>query len=140
MILFKWESEQKMIFKKIKQTVCKNILTEKDLNLQYYLAIDVSETEIRNILFQLEKMSVRSIISHKTCWCEKIVMFMSFTFIDTETRYHITEKEILAVLQCLEKIQWLVKKSKHSTMLYIDHMTIRIILTDFKKEAASRIC
>ena len=101
---------------------------------------DVSETEIRNILFQLEEMSVKIIFSHKTCWCKKIIMFMLFAFTDAEMRYYITEREVLAVLQCLEEIWWLVKKSKHSTMLYTDHITVKTILTDSEIRAAKRIC
>ena len=50
-IFFNWSSEQEKTFKTVKQAVCKIILTEENLNFQYHLAIDVSETGIESILF-----------------------------------------------------------------------------------------
>ena len=54
----------------------------------------------------------------------KIVMFLSFQFIDSQTRYQTTKRESLSVVKNLIEVRWLVQESKHSIKLYTNHQTL----------------
>ena len=66
---------------------------------------------------------LKKIKNHK-----KIIMFLLFQFLLTETWYHIMEWEVLMMLKCLKETQWLIKKFRYSVKLYINHQALKKIL------------
>ncbi len=54
-------------------------------------------------MFQLRDTPPGTVASAKTYGKEDYITFMSFRLSDAETRYHTTEREVLAVVKCLEE-------------------------------------
>ena len=54
---------------------------------------------------------------------------MSFWFEGAGTRYDITEREALAVVQYLTEVRWLVTGSEYPTKLYTDYSALENIST-----------
>ncbi|KAJ5716349.1 hypothetical protein N7493_008260 [Penicillium malachiteum] len=75
------------------------------------------------------KLSICFKVSTRQTIADEIpMMFMSFGLTSPETRYHTSEREMLAVLKCLEEVRWLVKGSQCPVMLYTDHIALKGIL------------
>ena len=79
-----------------------------DPPLQYHLAVDASDEAVGGCLFQLQGVTPGTEATPKFLPNEKIIMFLSFRLIDTESRYVNSERECLAVVRCLAEVKWLV--------------------------------
>jgi hypothetical protein len=55
-------------------------------------------------------------------------MYLSFALTGVETWYTTTEKEVLAILCCLEEARWLVLGLNHPVLVYTDHMAVKAVL------------
>ena len=89
--------------------------------LQYHLSADASKYGIGGVLFQLHDTPAGTEVGPQHCTNERIIMFISFHLADAETRYGTTDREALAIVQCLAKVQWLVIRSPYPVKLYTDH-------------------
>jgi len=68
----------------------------------------------------------------------RIIMFMSFSLEDRETRYLNPKKECLVVVRLLSEVKWIVQGSKFKLYLYTDYIVLKGILEN-GTEATSRI-
>ena len=121
---FLWISKHEIVFQNIKKTIVENVCSSEDDEVQWHLAIDASKTDVDEILFQLSNHSIDITMSKNTRDSLKIVMFLSFQFTDSQTRYQTTEREFLFVIKNLIEVRWLVQESKHSIKLYTNHQTL----------------
>ena len=104
---FTWGEPQQQTFLRIKKIIAEAELIGEDTATQYYLATDISGYGSGKILFQIIDSTIPSDtkLSKQIQSAEQIVIFLSFVFNNTQIRYDITEREVLAVLNCLEKVR-----------------------------------
>lgn len=105
MVGFSWGPEQEHAFCTVKRCLNQIQLVGGDPSKQYHLAADASGRGIGAFLFQIDRHPPGTKSSRLTLADEKIVMFMSFALTDPETRYHTTEKEVLAVVRSIEEVR-----------------------------------
>ena len=102
---FKWDERHRHAFDAVKQAVQDNVNSGGDVNKQYHLCTDASKTGAGGLLFQLSDSKI-GVAMTKELWSQlSIVMFMSYQFTTTQTRYHTTERKCLAVLRSLEEVR-----------------------------------
>lgn len=125
---FVWSKKHQDAFDAVKRAVLENVNSGGDDNRQYHLCTDASKTGAGGLLFQLQDSEVGIPVT-KDLW-EKMspVMFMSYQFTPTQTRYHTTERECLAVVKSLAEVRWIVKGSKFPVILYTDHQALLKVL------------
>jgi len=63
----------------------------------------------------------------------RLVQCISKKFLNAETRYHTTEREVLAIVRCLEEVRWLVNENLHKIIVYTDHECLRMALKNTDK-------
>lgn len=125
---FSWTDEAEQAFRLVKKAVCSNVLSGGDLGKQYHLATDASRTGLGGVLFQLKNKPAGS-----NAWPIQpedldIVMFLSYKLNDVEKNYHMTEKEALAGLRCMEETKWLFQGNPHKLKWYTDHQALIHVL------------
>ena len=95
-----------------------------DPERQYYLSMDASKYAMGGVLFQLHDVPAGTEATDRHQADERIIMFLSFRFSDTETRYGTTDREALAIVICLAEVKWLIIGSKYPVKLYTDHQVL----------------
>lgn len=133
----KWGQEQEESFQVVKEAIIKNVVFGGDDSKQYHLMTDASTHALGGVLFQLLGLPAGSRLTLSTRSEMKIVMFISKSFLETETRYSTTEQEALAILRSLEEERWLVLGSPFPTKIYTDHQVLLGLLR--KDDAHGRI-
>lgn len=123
-----WKIEHEQSFNHIKRCIMDNVIWGGDLETQYHLATDASNSAIGGVLFQLAGLPGGTIAQPKHRKNERIIMFLSKPFSSPETRYNTTEREALAVVRCLEEVRWLVLGSPFPLKIYTDHRALLTIL------------
>lgn len=53
-----------------------------------------------------------------------MITFFSFKLTDTESRYSIPEKEMLAIVRAIKEVAWLLMDSPSPTHVYTGHLSI----------------
>lgn len=102
---FQWGPDQQRAFDEAKRHITAVTLAGGDPSTQYHLATDASDQGLGGVLYQMVDQPAGTRSTIKTRQWERPVMFMSFGLSDPETRYHTTEKEVLAVLRYLEEVR-----------------------------------
>ena len=92
-----------------------------DDSLEHHLMTDASSHTLGGVFFQLPGLPTGTSLTVSTRKKMKIIMFIWKRFLLAETRYSTTEREMLAVLRCLEEIRWLVLGSSFPTKVYTDY-------------------
>ena len=120
---FQWNHEANLSFKTVKAAILKNACYGGDPTLQYHLSCDTSQYTYGGVLFQLVGEEPRTILSSlKLVDKMRLVQFILKKFLDTETCYHTTKREVLAIVRCLEEVRWLVNENLHKIVIvYTDH-------------------
>ena len=95
-----------------------------DVEIQYQLATDASKTGIGGVFFQLVNCKTGVLARAANCASSRIIMFISLWMTGAESRYATTEKDALAVLRCLQEVQWLVHGSQFPVIVYTDHSAL----------------
>ncbi|KAK3934406.1 hypothetical protein QBC46DRAFT_273862, partial [Diplogelasinospora grovesii] len=54
----------------------------------------------------------------------KIIIFISFSLIEIESRYSILKKEILIVVRALIEMEWIIMVLLYLIYIYTDHLSI----------------
>lgn len=99
---FIWSAEDEETFRKVKQLFLQaNVLHHPDPNKEYWLQTDASNHSIGGHLYQIKPNGEKAAI-----------MFISRTLHPTEQRYTTTEKELLAIVHCLQKTRYITLGSK----------------------------
>ena len=130
---WEWTGKQQALFNDIKQSITENAMASADPKIQFHLATDASKTGIRGVPFQLPGKPLETKANSKHEMGKKIILFLSFQLSNAKSQYITTEWETLAVVQCLAKVRWLVVGSRHLTIVYINHMAFKFILTTGSK-------
>jgi hypothetical protein len=110
---FQWNEEAEQSFRAVKESVLQNACHGGDPQRQYHLACDASQYAYGGVLFQLAEQPLGTLLTSKLVDSMRIIQFISKKFLDTETRYHTTEREALAIVRCLEETRWLVNENRH---------------------------
>jgi len=138
---FTRDTERNTAFEVIKQAIANNAMASSDPQGQYHHAVDASKQGIGVVLFQLagieDGTEATNTEKHRTA--ERIIMFMSFRLAEVETRYSNSEREALAVIQCLAEVRWMIMASPVSVFVYTDHEALRTLLTGPDNDAHGRI-
>ena len=79
-----------------------------DPAVQYHLATHASKWCLGVLLFQLVDVFPGTEATNSSMEHIRKIMFFFFQLKDAETRYDTTEREALAVVQCLAEVRWLV--------------------------------
>jgi hypothetical protein len=92
---FKWTAEHQQQFQELKQLfIDAVVLKHPDLTQPYYLQTDASNHALGGQLYQYDKDGNIAVIA-----------FTSRTFKGAECNYHTTEKELLAIIHCIQKFR-----------------------------------
>ena len=125
---WQWGEEQEKSFQQVKRSIIERATTGGDVNKQYHLSCDASQTGLGAVLFQLSKSPPGTTLTNKLWGEEQVVMFISQRLSTTEKNYLNTEREALAVLRALEESRWLVVGSPYPVKVYTDHSALIAIL------------
>lgn len=87
--------------------------------------MDASVEGVGGIVFQMRGAQAGTLAPLSFGPNERILMFLSFSLIDPESRYMNSERECLAIVRCLAEIRWLVMGSRHPVMIYTDHEALK---------------
>lgn len=92
---FRWTSEEEQQFQEIKKLFIESVvLTYPDNNKRYYLQTDASKFALGGQLYQFDDQQQIAVIA-----------FTSRVFRGAELNYHTTEKELLAIMHCINKFR-----------------------------------
>ena len=82
---FDWGPRQEVSFQAIKDAINNNGVAGADLNLQFHLLVNASQTSIGGVLFQIIGVKPGTEAAMKFAANERIVMFLSYRLTDAET-------------------------------------------------------
>ncbi len=102
-------------------------MIEANSAAQYYLVINASKRDVREVLFQLKEIFTETKAIFKLLSNERIVMFLSFRLENAEIKYFNSKRECLIVVKCLTEMKWLIIENNHSIMIYSNHETLKSI-------------
>lgn len=136
---FTQTEEYNVIFSLIKKAIRDNVIAPFNINLAPYLAVNTSGNGSGGVLFQLYGYKNNNLITDKNYDDIRIIIFMSFSLVEREKRYHITEREYLRIIKYLAEVKWLVQGSKYPLYLYIDHTALTSILNKGETTVTPRI-
>ncbi|KAL1879139.1 hypothetical protein VTK73DRAFT_7258 [Phialemonium thermophilum] len=121
-----WTELQQEALQKICQSIQNNVNCGADYGKQFHLATDASVTGTGAVLFQLGGPSEPGTVYDQKKHFDdlEILMFASFRLEDTETRYSVPEKEVLAIVKAISDCRWITDSSPFPTIVYTDHLSI----------------
>ena len=88
-----------------------------DHSLQFHLATDASLTGLGGALFKIHGTPASTEVSPRNFNNVRLVIFMSYKLIDTESRYSNSERECLAIVRCLAEVRWLVVGNAYPVLI-----------------------
>lgn len=101
-VKFDWTSEDTKTFDQIKHLfIHTNVLHHPNPKAEYYLQTDASDVAIAGHLYQLDHNNEK-----------KAIVFLSRTLQPAEQRFTTTEKELLAIVHCLQKVRYIILGSR----------------------------
>jgi len=119
---WKWEGEQEEAFERLKAVfTTKPVLAIPDINREMRVEVDASDYATGGVL---------STKYENGKW--RLVVFISKSLNATEQNYKIHNKEILAVIRCLEAWRHYLKKAKLEFEIWTDHKNLQYFMTSQK--------
>lgn len=116
-VKFIWTSNEEKHFLEIKNLFLKtNVLNHPMPNQPYYLQTDSSDFAIGGHLFQIDSQNNK-----------RAILFISKTLKKCEIRYTTTEKELLAVVYCIQKVRHYILNAKLT--IITDHKALTFLKT-----------
>jgi RNase H-like domain found in reverse transcriptase/Reverse transcriptase (RNA-dependent DNA polymerase)/Integrase zinc binding domain/gag-polyprotein putative aspartyl protease len=113
---FEWKEEHQTAMDKLKKYMANTpVLRPPDFRKPFMIVTDASDFAIGGALMQMHEGR------------EHPVRYWSRTLQPAERNYHTTEKEALAVVQCMKQFRMYVLGSK--TVVYTDHQALKQVLT-----------
>ncbi len=106
-------------------------LTHYNKIRQLYANVDAFKTDFQIMIYHLkndEKFKKNSSSKRDV----KLILFLSKTSLNARSRYWSTKLKIARLLWAVKKIAHMIKSSKHSTIIYIDHEVSLVITTIIK--------
>jgi len=123
---FVWGEEQKIALKRLKKAIIQDVmLAFPDSSKPYNITTDASDYAVSGVLSQTDDKTK----------LERPIMFISKSLNETERRYTVTEKELLAIIHALDKFRpYIYGRQFH---VYTDHRAL--IWLCGKKNPMSRL-
>jgi len=119
---WKWEGEQEEVFAKLKRIfTTKLVLAAPDLDKEMRVKADASDYATRGVL---------SVKGEDRKW--RPVAFISKSLNDTERNYEIHDKEMLAVIRCLEAWRHFLGGARTKFKIWMDHKNLEYFMTNQK--------
>ena len=119
---WKWGNEQKETFTKLKEIfMTKPVLVVLDLDKKMRVKVDASDYATGGVLLVKEEDGK---------W--RLVAFISKLLNNTERNYEIYDKEMLAVIRCLEVWRHFLKGARTKFKIWTDHKNLEYFMTNQK--------
>lgn len=83
--MFNQGLRQKSLFEAIKNKIINNAVVEANYNLKFLLSVNILQTNINSVFFQIKKVKPGTEITIKFADNEQRVMFLSYCLTDAET-------------------------------------------------------
>ena len=118
-VVFKWDDDQKRAFQLIKETIAEEpVLAVFDPAKPIYIETDASEFALGAVLYQKDNEGRLHPIA-----------FLSKKFSDTESRYPIHDKELMAIVQACKQWRAYLEGANHTVTVYSDHKNLTYFLS-----------
>ena len=115
---WKWESEQQKTFDKLKQIfTTRPVLVALNLDKEFRVEADTSNYTTRGVL---------SMKCSNELW--RPAAFISKSLSDTEQNYEIHDKEMLAVVRCLEAQRYFLEGTTTKFKIWTDHKNLEYFM------------
>ena len=119
---WKWESEQEEAFTKLKKIfMTEPVLVAPDLDKEMRVKADASDYTTGRVL---------SVKGEDGKW--RLVAFISKLLNDTERNYEIHDKEMLAVIRCLEAWRHFLEGARTKFKIWTDHKNLEYFMMNQK--------
>jgi len=119
---WRWENEQQGAFKQLKQVfTSRPLLVAPDIDKEFRVEVDASNFATRGVL---------SIKYKDNKW--RLVAYISKSLNKTEKNYEIHDKEMLAVICCLEAWRHFLEGSKSKFEVWTDHKNLEYFISNQK--------
>jgi len=119
---WKWEGEQEEAFAKLKRIfTTEAVLAAPDLDKEMRVKVDASDYATGGVL---------SVKGEDRKW--RPVAFISKLLNDMERNYEIHDKEMLAVIRCLEAWRHFLEGARTKFEIWTDHKNLKYIMTNQK--------
>ena len=119
---WKWKGEQEKAFAKLKRIfTTKPVLAALDLDKEMRVEADVSDYATEGVL---------SVKGGDGKW--RPVAFISKSLNDMERNYEIHDKEMLAVIRCLEVWRYFLEGARTKFEIWTDHKNLEYFMTNQK--------
>jgi len=117
-VKWQWEKEQKQVFNELKEIfTMKPVLVAPDLNKEYRVEVDASNYTMGGVL---------SMRYTNKLW--RSVAFISKLLNDTEYNYKIHNKEILAIVRCLEMWRHFLEETTTKFEIWTDYKNLEYFM------------
>ena len=117
---WKWEEEQEKAFAKLKKIfTTEPVLAAPDLDKEMRVEADASDYAMGGVL---------SVKGEDGKW--RPVAFISKSLNDTERNYEIHDKEMLAVIRCLEAWRHFLEGARTKFEIWTDHKNLEYFMTN----------
>ena len=117
-VKWQWEQEQQKVFDKLKRVfTTRLVLAVPDLDKEFKVEVDVSNYVTGRVL---------SMKCSNKLW--RLVVFISKSLSNTERNYKIHDKEMLAVVRCLEAWRHFLKGTTVKFEIWTDHKNLEYFM------------
>ena len=117
-----WGEEQKKTFKELKKVFTMQlVLVAPDLNKEMRIEVDISEYATRGVL---------SMRCEDDKW--RLVAFISKLLNEAERNYEIHNREMLAIIQCLEEWRHLLESAQTKFEIWSDYKNLEYFMSSQK--------
>jgi len=119
---WRWESKQQKAFKQLKQVfTSRPLLVAPDIDKEFRVGADTSNFVTGGVLL---------IKCEDNKW--RLVAYISKSLNETERNYEIHDKEMLAVMRCLEAWRHFLKGSQSKFKVWTDHKNLEYFMSNQK--------
>ena len=116
---FRWDDDQKCAFRLIKETIAEEpVLAVFDPDKPIFIETDASEFALGAILYQKDENGHLHPIA-----------FLSKKFTDTESRYPIHDKELMAIVIACKQWRAYLEGANYTITVYSDHKNLTYFLS-----------
>ena len=115
---WRWGGEEQAVFDELKKSfTTRPVLAAPDLDKEFRVEVDASNYATRGVL---------SMKCSNNLW--GLVAFISKSLSDTERNYEIHDKEMLAIVRCLEEWRHFLEGTVVKFEIWIDHKNLKYFI------------
>ena len=117
-VKWRWEGEEQTVFDELKKAfTTRPVLAAPDLDKEFRVEVDASNYATRGVL---------SMKCSDDLW--RLVAFISKSLNDTERNYKIHNKEMLAIVRCLEAWRHFLEGTVVKFEIWMDHKNLEYFM------------